>query len=125
MVLLSKHLVDGIENYVRDIIKKTEVHLIFDRYKTGSIKSDTRKARIGFFRRCHQLSLERELPPRDMVMFSSSTKENLIELISSELCRRFEANKSRNRFIVTSKDPVPEQVENGIRTKRRDLTSHL
>ena len=120
---LVKDLVDGIERYVRRL--NTEVHLIFDRYKAGSIKGDTRKARVGAFRRCHQLSLDRELPPRDMVMFSSSTKENLIELISKELCKRFELNKSPNRFVVTSKSPVPEQVDNGIRTKRRDLTSYF
>ena len=59
-----------------------------------------------------------------MVLSPSSTKENLIELISSELCTRFETNKSPNRFLVTSKNSVPEQVQHGVRTKRRDLTSH-
>lgn len=103
----------------------TDVHLIFDRYKPGSIKSDTRNARVGEFRRSHHLSLERELPPRDMVLFSSSTKENLIELISNEICTRLEKAKSPKRFVVTSKNPVPEQVENGIRIKRRDLISHF
>ena len=102
----------------------TDVYLIFDRYKTGSIKSDTRTARVGAFRRSHHLSLERELPPKDMVLPSSSTKENLIELISSELCTRFGTNKSPKLFVVTSKNPVPEQVQHEVRTKRRDLTSH-
>ena len=91
---LVKNLVDGIEKYVRMIMLNTDVHLIFDRYKTGSIKSDTRKSRVGGFQRCHQLSLDRELPPRDMVLFSSSTKENLIELISNQLCIRLESKKS-------------------------------
>ena len=98
---LVRDFVDGIERFVRMIMINTEVHLIFDRYKAGSIKSDTRKARVGAFRRCHQLSLDRELPPKDMVMFSSTTKENLIELIASELCNRFETNKSPNCFVVT------------------------
>ena len=122
---LVKDLVDGIERYLRMIMINTEVHLIFDRYKAGSIKSDTRSARVGAFRRCHQLSIDRELPPRDMVMFSSSTKENLIELISSELCKRFESNRSANRFVVTSKNRIPEQIDNGVRTKRSDLTSQF
>ena len=102
----------------------TDVYLIFDHYKTGSIKSDTRTARVGAFQRFHHLLLERELPPKDMVLPSSSTKENLIELISSELCTRFETNKSPKLFVVTSKNPVPEQVQHEVRTKRRDLTSH-
>ena len=48
---LVKDLVDTIEKYVRDIMVKSDVHLIFDRYKAGSIKSDTRKARVGVFQR--------------------------------------------------------------------------
>ena len=99
-------------------------YLIFDRYKTGGIKSDTRTARVGAFQRSHHLSLERELPPKDMILSSSSTKENLIELISSELCAKFETNKSPKRFLVTSKNPVPEQVQHGVRTKKGDLASH-
>ena len=80
-----KDLVNGIDHYVRMLMLNTDVYLIFDRYKTGSIKSDTRTAPVGAFRRSHHLSLERELPPKDMVLPFSSTKENLIELISSEL----------------------------------------
>jgi len=45
--------------------------------------------------------------------------------MASELCNRFETNKSSNRFVVTSKSPVPEQVHNGVRAKRRDLISHF
>ena len=121
---IVKDLVDGIDHYVSMLMLNTDVYLILDRYKTGSIKSDTRTARVGAFRRSHHLSLERELPPKDMVLSSSSTKENLIELVSSELCTRFETNKSPKRFVVTSKNPVPEQVQHGVRTKRTDLTSH-
>ena len=80
---IVKDLVDGINHYVRMLMLSTDVYLIFDRYKTGSIKSDTRTARVGAFRRSHHLLLERELPPRDMILPFSLTKENLIELISS------------------------------------------
>ena len=119
-----KDLVNGIDHYVRMLMLNTDVYLIFDRYKTGSIKSDTRTARVGAFQRSHHLSSERELPPKDMVLPSSSTNENLIELISSQLYIRFETNKSPKCFVMTSKFPVPEQVQHGVRTKRRDLPSH-
>ena len=58
-------------------------------------------------------------------MFSSSTKENLIELISDELCTRFESKKNPRSFVVKSKSPVPEEVKNGVRFKRPDLTSYF
>ena len=105
-------------------VLNTDVYLIFHRYKTGSIKSDTRTARVGAFRRSHQLSLERELPPIDMVLPSFPTTENLIEWISSELYVRFETKKSPKRFVMTSKNLVSGQMQHGVRTKRRDLTSH-
>ena len=120
---IVKDLVDGIDHYVRMLMLNTDVYLIFDCYKTGSIKSDTITARVAAFQRSHHLSLERELPPKDVVLPSSSTKENLIELISSELYTRFETNKSPKRFVVASKNPVPEQLQHGVRTKRRYLTS--
>ena len=40
---LVRDLVNGIEKYVRPIMINTEVQLIFDRYKAGSIKSDKEK----------------------------------------------------------------------------------
>ena len=121
---IVKDLEDGIDHYVRMLMLSTDVYLMSDRYKTGSIKSDTRTARVGAFQRSRHLSSERQLPPKDMVLPSSSTNENLIELISSQLYIRFETNKSPKRFVMTSKFPVPEQVQHGVRTKRRDLTSH-
>ena len=46
---IIKDLVDGIHHYVRMLMLNTDVYLIFDHYKTGSIKSDTRTARVGAF----------------------------------------------------------------------------
>ena len=46
---IVKDLVDGIDHYVRMLRLITDVYLIFDRYKTGSIKSNTRTAGVGAF----------------------------------------------------------------------------
>ena len=47
---IVKDLVDGIHHYVRMLMLNTDVYLIFDRYKTGSIKSDTKTAgALGHF----------------------------------------------------------------------------
>ena len=82
---MVKYLVDGVEKYIKMFIFDSDVFLIFDRYKADSIKSDTRSARIGSFQRSYQLSLDRELPPMCLCLSSTSTKENLIEIISGEL----------------------------------------
>ena len=73
---LVKDLVDGAEKYMRKIF------LIVDRYMPDSIKSDTTDARVGAFWRSHQLSLNMELPPKDMCLYSTTTKQNLIDLVS-------------------------------------------
>ena len=56
---IVKDMVDKTDHYVRMLMLNTDVYLIFDRYKTGSIKSDTRTTRVGAFLRSHHLSLER------------------------------------------------------------------
>ena len=56
---IVKDLVHGIHHYVRMLMLITHIYLIFDRYKTGSIKLDIRTASVGAFRRSHYLSLER------------------------------------------------------------------
>ena len=66
-----------------------------------NIRSDTRDARVGPFQRSHQLSLNRELSPKDMCLYSTKTKQNLIELISDELYDRFTNNASSKRLVTT------------------------
>ena len=51
---------DGlVMGYIQKIIPKSDLFLIFDRYMPDSIKSGTRDARVGVFRRSHKLSLNR------------------------------------------------------------------
>ena len=44
-----RDLVDGIEHYLQRFSSQSDVYLVFDRYRAGSIKSDTRNARVGAF----------------------------------------------------------------------------
>ena len=105
-----KDLVDNVEHYLQKASPSSDTYLIFDRYKAGSIKGDTRDTRVGCFRRNRQLTLEMELPPKEICLSSSTTKENLIEIISEELCKRFEKLSKNKRFIITSKGEVPTEV---------------
>ena len=86
-----------------------------------SIKSDTRDARVGAFRRSPHLSLNRELPPKNMCLYSTTTKQNLIDLISGELCDRFANNASIKRLVITSKSSAPEEISCGVTIKRQSL----
>ena len=118
---LVKDLVDGVEKYIRKIITKPDVFLIFDRYMPDSIKSDTRDARVRAFRRSPHLSLNRELPPKNMCLYSTTTKQILIDLISGELCDRFANNASSKRLVITSKSSAPEEIPCGVTIKIQDL----
>ena len=122
---MAKHLVDGVEKYIKKFIFDSDVFLTFDRYKADSIKSDTQSARIGSFQRSYQLSLDRELPPMCLCLSSTSSKENLIEIISGELFKRFAANACSNRLVITSKNEVPEEVHCGVRIQRHDLATNF
>ena len=86
--------------------------LIFDRYDEGSIKADTRSARVGDFQRSKQLSLSRELPPKDMCLSSSKTKGSLIDIISNELPVKFSQDPTNKKIVITSEHNVPDEVSN-------------
>jgi len=100
--------VSGIERYIEGFLNLSDVNVIFDHYFERSIKSDTRNARIGNFRRSHNLSLMMELPPKDLCLKSTKTKENLIEIISTSLLERFTSKRMQNRLLITSKSICPE-----------------
>ena len=78
---LVQDFINGVIVYVSKILNKADCCLIFDRYFEYSIKSDTRKKRVGQFNRSHTLSLKTPLPAKDVCMSSSTTKQNLIELV--------------------------------------------
>ena len=60
-----------------------------------------------------------------LCLSSTSTKENLIEIISGELFERFAANACSNRLVITSKNEVPAEVYCGVRIQRHDLATNF
>ena len=114
-------MVDGTEKYIRKIIPKSAVCFIFDRYMPDSIKGDKRYPMVGSFQRSHQFLLNKEFPPKDMCLYSTTTKQNLIDLISGELCDLFINNTSTKHLVITSKCSVPEEIHCGVKIKRQDL----
>lgn len=122
---LVQDFVNGVIVYVSKILNKADCYLIFDRYFDYSIKSDTRKKRVGQFKRSHTLSLKTPLPAKDVCMSSSITKQNLIELIADSLIKTFTKRKTEKKLVITSQSFVPEETINGSRKMRPDLTSRF
>ena len=118
---LVQDFVDGVKQYIIKLLRKTDVYLIFDRYRDFSIKSDTRLERIGKFQRSHSLSLTTPLPTRDVALRSIQTKVNLISLIVKELMQTIVEGSFENKLVVTTQENIPEQAHLGQLIKRSDI----
>ena len=54
--------VQGFKKYIAEVLKNADVYLVFDRYYEYSIKSSTRKERLGNIQRSHNLTMSPPLP---------------------------------------------------------------
>jgi len=61
-------LVDAVSAYIFQILKETDVYLIFDRYYTFSIKSETRRYRQGMYIKEHKLTETTQLPSKEAAL---------------------------------------------------------
>ena len=82
-----KKLVEAVSAYIFPILKEADVYLMFDRYYTLSIKSDTRRYRQGMYIKEHKLIETTQLPNREAALGSIKNKTQLIELISMGLLK--------------------------------------
>ena len=114
------HFIEGVKVYIFKLLAICDIYLIFDRYYEFSIKSDTRRERIGAFMKDHKLSLNTPLPPKEATMTSSKNKIQIIELINKELLSAAISLRSCTK-LITSMDPTPTQVHLGLQTQRVDL----
>ena len=106
-------------------MKEADVYLIFDRYYTLSIKSDTRRYRQGMYIKEHKLMETTQLPSKEAALGSIKNKTQLIELISMGLLSMAKSREFQQKLVVTSAKPDPLQCQNGHITVREDLrTTH-
>ena len=75
----------NVKDNVRNILKKADVYLVFDRYKPYSTKIVTRSGRTTQASRIHQLILEMQLLAQKAVRTVTENKQQLTKLICSEL----------------------------------------
>ena len=121
----GRKLVDAVSAYIFPILREADVYLIFDRYYTLSIKSDTRRYRQGMFIKEHKLTATTQLPSKEAALGSISNKTQLIELISMGLISMAKSCDFQKKLVVTSAKPDPLQCQNGYIIVRDDLrTTH-
>jgi len=63
-----RELVDVVSACIFQILKETDVYLIFDRYYTFSIKSETRRYRQGMYIKEHKLTETTQLPSKEAAL---------------------------------------------------------
>ena len=111
------------EKYIVKKMQESNVHVVFDKYNDNSLKSDTRDARIGAFHRSYQLTPDCELPPKELCLKSSKTKETLIELMSIQLRNRVEELGLKKQLVISGKSITPIMIHQGNIQTREDLKS--
>lgn len=115
---------DNFRGYIRIHLRKSDVYLVFDRYKDGSTKESTRHERDKGASRVYTLRNTTRLPQQKVVLTVTDNKAQLIDLIVQDLLLH-KNDFTQHRLIVTGSDDVPLQLYNGTVEKRQDMaTTH-
>ena len=101
----------GVRSYISNKLTKSDVYLIFDRYKQLSIKSDTRQERLDVFHCSHTLNKTSPLPSKEVTLRVTKTKIHLIEMVKANLMENLPV--FFKKLIITSKQDIPEQLHFG------------
>ena len=75
--------------------------------------------------RSHVLTLDTPLPPKELVLKSSKTKLQLIDIICDSLLHHSTTKRCSNPLFVTGQSDVPSSTCKGVRQTREDMrTTH-
>ena len=110
-------------DYLISLANNSDVYLVFDRYHKPSTKDQTRTARQGtdHASRCHTLSLHTPLPSQKVVLTVSENKVQLIALLCQHIISHCHMLPTSHRLVVTSQDPTPFEVNQGVILQRHDM----
>ena len=104
----------GVRSYISKKLTKSDVYLIYDRYKEF-----TRQERLDQFQCSHTLNKSSPLPSKEVTLRVTKTKVQLIEMVKADMMENLLAVS--NKFIITSKEDIPEQLHFGRQSERHDL----
>ena len=115
---IGYYFLAGVRSYISNKLTKSDVYLIFDRYKQLSIKSDTRQERLDIFHCSHTLNKTSPLPSKEVTLRVTKTKIHLIEMVKANLMENLPV--FFKKLIITSKQDIPEQLHFGRQSERHD-----
>lgn len=106
--------VTNVKKYISKKLEKTDMYLVFNRYKDFSTKSAARSDRETEASRVHQLSLNTPFPPQKVVVTVSKNKTQLMEHICEELVAEKEFHKhiSNYKLVITGSNDTPIEISN-------------
>ncbi len=106
-------------------LKVSDVYLVFDRYKEGSIKASTRTGRDQGASRAYTLmNSTTRLPSRKVILTFTTNKTQLIDLICIDLVLHKDDLK-QHKLVVTGRDLISVELDSGVLISMPDMgTTH-
>ena len=111
---------NNVRRHIQSHLDSSDVYLLFDRYKEGSIKESTRNYRDQGASRVYSLRPTAKRPSQKVVLTVSSNNTQLIDLILTELI--YHKDMLNGKLVITGNDPVPIQINQGVVSRRDDMT---
>ena len=122
------YFVNNFKKYISNKLHKSDVYLVFDRYRDYSTKSVTREGRAPDASRLYELSENMPHPSQKAVLTVSANKNQLIDAICGNLASDVAfhtQHMSIHKLVVTASDNTPTEIRKGAVYLRQDMaTSH-
>ena len=114
---------DRFRDHIQKALKKTDVYLVFDRYKADSTKASTRHGRDQGASRMYTLRSTTRLPPQKVLLTVTQNKMQLIELICKDIMTHSHLLISTTKkLVITGAGPVPVEINPGsVIIHRQDM----
>ena len=108
---------NNVRRHIQSHLDSSDVYLLFDRYKEGSIKESTRNYRDQGASRVYSLCPTAKLPSQKVVLIVICNKKQLIDLNLI-----YHKDMLNGNLVITGNDPVPIQINQGVVSRRDDMT---
>uniref|UniRef100_UPI00359005F2 uncharacterized protein n=1 Tax=Myxine glutinosa TaxID=7769 RepID=UPI00359005F2 len=110
---------DRFRSYIQGRLK-TDVYLVFDRYKADSTKDSTRQGRDKGASSVYTLRCTTRLPPEKVILTVTRNKMQLIDLICEDMASHKD-DFTQHKLVLTGSDHVPVEINSGVIIKRQDM----
>ena len=114
---------DRFRDHIQKLLKKTDVYLVFDRYKADSTKANTRHGLDQGASRMYTLRSTTRLPPQKVILTVMQNKMQFIELICKDIMTHSHLLIfTTKKLVITGADNMPVEINPGsIIIHRQDM----